>query len=510
MTVRDEPLVRDLLRPANLPDGGDRVEFVATHGSFVFLTERSVYKVKRAKDYGFFDYSTLGARKHFCELEVSLNRRTAPDVYLGVLSVTRDARGYSLTRGGETVDYAVHMRRLPDARSARALVAAGNLLARDLAAVARFAADFYRRVQAYPPDPRPLEESIAENFAQVQPFVGRFVGGEEWGAIRAAQKAWLARSADRLAMRPRRDGHGDLRLEHVYLLPDGPLLIDCIEFAERLRIGDAALDAAFLAMDLHAWGRADLAAGFLARFAYESDDYGLYPLIDGYMSYRAVVRAKVACFVAADAATPPAVAARKAAEARAFFTLARSLLEVRHPSPCLIGIGGLIAAGKSTLADEVSRRTGTPVVSADATRKWLAGIARDERGSPALYTAETDARVHDELLARANDVLASGRSVIIDTTFRTRGLRERARRAAHAHGGSFLLVECRAPEAVLRARLRARAGGVSDAREAQLDAFLAGYDAPDELPPDERSIVDTTEPLDDCVARIERTLAKSR
>lgn len=327
--LREHPLVKDLLRGENLPGRPDRVELRFTHGSFVFLTRTDVFKVKRAKDYGFFDFTTLEAREHDCREEVRLNRRTAPDVYLGVVAVRRDERGHSLVRGGEIVDWAVHMRRLPDDRSAQALVECGALTRARLAELAAFLARFYARAEERDPDPQALVSSFEENFAQVRPFAGRYLDAERLARLERRQRAWLAEHADLVERRPARDGHGDLRLEHVYFLEEGIAIIDCIEFCERFRIGDPALDVAFLAMDLHWRGRADLANALFEAFAERSGDFGFAPLVGGYLSYRATVRAKVACFVADDPETPRARAARKVEEARALLNLALRLLDER-------------------------------------------------------------------------------------------------------------------------------------------------------------------------------------
>jgi len=322
-----QPLVVDLSRPENLPGAPPRIEFLFTHGSLVFRTGTDVYKLKRPRDYGFFDYTTLEARRHFCDEELRLNRRTAPDVYLDVLPVFRDARGHSLVRPGEIVDWAVHMRQLPDEASALALLRAGRLGAAEIEAFAARLAGFYEQAAPAPANPAGLARSVEENFTQCRAFVPHLLDASTLEAVERGQRAWLAAHSARLAARPARDGHGDLRLEHVYLLEQGPVIIDCIEFADRFRLGDPALDAAFLAMDLERCGHGALAELLLARLAYESDDYDAYPLLDGYESYRATVRCKVAGLVATDAATASAAAARKAGEARAFLELARTLVE---------------------------------------------------------------------------------------------------------------------------------------------------------------------------------------
>ena len=165
MADQDEnQLVADLKRPENLPGPADEVEFISTHISLVFRTSTAVFKIKRAKNYGFLDYSTKEARERFCWAEVTLNRRLAPDVYLDVLPVHRDARGYSLTRSGDVVDHAVHMKRLPDDRSALSLLQRGALLPADLERLADRLARFYRAEEARAETSGNLRASVEENF----------------------------------------------------------------------------------------------------------------------------------------------------------------------------------------------------------------------------------------------------------------------------------------------------------------------------------------------------------
>jgi aminoglycoside phosphotransferase family enzyme/predicted kinase len=503
MADQDEhQLVDDLKRPENLPGSAGQVEFISTHISLVFRTAAAVFKVKRAKNYGFLDYSTKELRERFCRAEVTLNRRLAPDVYLDVLPVYRDASGYSLVRPGEVVDHAVHMKRLPDDRSALSLLRCGALVPSDLERLADRLARFYRTEEARPETSGNLRASVEENFEQLRPFVGRFVSDRLVGELESLQREWLARSTGLLASRLSRDGHGDLRLEHVYVMPEGLIAIDCIEFLDRFRIADPALDVAFLAMDLARNGRRELGEFFLGRFAYESDDYDFFPLADGYMSYRACVRAKVACFLAADESTPADRARRKEGEAREYFELAGHLARGPSARPIVFAVGGLIGSGKSTVAEQLSRSTGAPLVSADATRKFLAGIPREERGGPSIYSGPFSERVREELLRRGARVLESGRPVILDTTFVSRDYRRHARELASRFGAAFLFVECRAPEHVLRERLRARTGGVSDAREDLLQRFLRAREPATELPPEERMVVDTTRSAEAAVAEI--------
>lgn len=499
-------LVDDLLRPeAYPPPRPAQVSLVTTHISWVFLTDHDVWKLKRPVTYGFLDYASVERRRYFCEEEVRLNRRLAPDVYLGVVPLRFDRGRYAFAADGPIVDHAVRMRRLPAEAGADALLRLGALTPAHLARLAGRLARFYAEAApAAAGDPLDaLGANVTENFDQVRPFVGRFVPPATFEVVRAWQLGWLERRADRFRARSAqgrvREGHGDLRLEHVYFESEAaePLVIDAIEFNERFRTGDVAADVAFLAMELAGRGRKDLAASFLGAFALESNDYGLYAVIDFYLSYRAWVRGKVACFLAADPSTPPEKAARKSAEAQALFALAESSTHgAVEPGP-VIAVGGLIGAGKSTLATALGQSLGLPVIASDRTRKYLAGVAPTARAPEEAYASAFSRRTFDELFRRAEVVAGSGRGVILDATFGGRPLRQRARELARRHGRPFRFVEATCDEATLRERLRRRAGGpsVSDATEDLLDRLRGEFEPVTELAPAEHVRVDTTAPL---------------
>jgi aminoglycoside phosphotransferase family enzyme/predicted kinase len=508
------PLVTDLRRAdAYPPPTPTRVDLVTTHISWVFLTDHDVWKVKRPVDYGFVDYTRLEQRRHFCDEEVRLNRRLAPGVYLGVEPVRLGPAGHALTGDGPIVDYAVHMRRLPDAASAEALLRSGALTHDHLWLIAATLARFYATSPATPHygSIKAIEANVAENFDQVRPFVGRFLPAATFDAVRDWQVGFLGGHADRFKARIEqariRDGHGDLRLEHVYLEGPTPLVLDCIEFNERFRMGDVASDAGFLAMELDARARSGLAASFLGRFALESNDYDLYDVIDFYLSYRAWVRAKVAAFLAADPSTPTDKAGRKTDEARRLFTLAEAYTRPAWPGP-VVAVGGVIGTGKTVLAEALARALPLPVVASDRTRKWLAGVAPTERAPVSAYEADVSRRTFDEVFRRADVVLRSGRGVILDATFRARALRRRARDLAERYGRRFLFVETTCDDATLRQRLKRRAAGpsVSDATEALLARVCAEFEPVTDLTPSEHLTVRTTEPAATLVEAVRRAL----
>jgi aminoglycoside phosphotransferase family enzyme/predicted kinase len=515
------PLVRDLLRPqawgaaSSLP-----VALRTTHASWVFLVGEDAWKVKRPVDFGFLDFRTLAARRRFCEDEVRLNRRLAPDVYLGVEPVRASPGGLSITAPGPIVDWAVHMRRLPDEASAAAMLAADTLTADHLAALAETLADFHRRVPATPAfgGPEAMGANVDENFAQVQPFVGDVVDAATFDEVRRFHGGALAERRERFTARVEqgriREGHGDLRLEHVYFLPPpaGVVAIDCIEFNDRFRCGDVAGEAAFLAMELEVARRPDLAAGFVARFVEASDDFGLYGVLDFYLSYRAWVRGKVAAFVAADPAADAPLQARKREEARRDFALARAFVGPPMDPPFLVAVGGVIGSGKSTVAAALGRALAVPVVSTDRTRKAIAGLSPTERGAAGLYSDAAVEATYEQVLRRAGEVLASGRGAILDATFSARRWRTAAAAAADAVGARFVHVETHcADAAVLKERLRRRRTepSLSDATDAELDMLAARYEPVRASEPGLHLAVDTSGAVEPAVASALRALERA-
>jgi len=482
---------------------------ITTHLSVVRVLEHDVYKRKRPLDLGFVDFRTLEARKAACEAEVRLNARLAPDVYLGVVPV-RDE--------GTIVDYAVHMRRLPDDARADEMLARGALGHAEIARVADVIAAFHAGAEGGPEIARfgtaeAVAYNVEENFRQTEATIGDYLSGEQAAELRAFQRGVLrerdAVFAERVARGRVRDGHGDLRLEHVYFEDaDAPIVIDCIEFADRFRFADVCADVAFLSMDLAAHGRVDLAEAFLAHYARASNDYDLYELVDFYESYRATVRGKVSAILARDATVDDGTRAEAARAARRAFLVAVAAERRSILRPAVVAVGGLIASGKSTVADLVARETSAPVVEADRTRKHMLRVPAtqrlDERAWSGAYDPKLTELVYAEVLRRADVVLRTGRPVVLDASFRSPAMRRAARELAARHGVPFRFVECRAPEGTCRERLarRERETHVSDGRVAIFDAFAARYEPPRELPPEELLVLDTTRSLPETLAAL--------
>jgi uncharacterized protein len=507
-------------------------ELRETHISWVFMFERVVLKVKKPVDFGFVDFSTLERRRSACEAEVALNARLAPGVYLGLVPILQkpdgrvqfgsvgEAAGYpaTSTMDGEIIDWAVQMRRLLDRERADQLLAAGRLGAGDIERLAGRLAGFHAAAEAgahIDPfgSPAAIGFNVRENFTQAGRALREVVTAREADQVEAQQLGFLeeygALFERRVRARRIRDGHGDLRLEHVYFHEqEPPLVLDCIEFNERFRYADVCSDIAFLAMDLTWHGRTDLAELFLATYARESDDYDLYSVVDFYESYRAYVRAKICAIGYGSASLGLEARERLERDARRYLLLALAAERPRIEPPRLIAIGGIIASGKSTLAEALGKRLSVPVISSDRTRKALLGVAatspvHDQPWTDA-YSEERTEQVYAEVMRRAEVVLDSGRSVIVDASFRTREMRERARRTARALGAEFVFVECRVPIEVSRCRLHARAlaPSVSDGRSEILDEFIERYEPVVELDATEHVVIHSAGPVSDSLGQL--------
>jgi len=509
----------DLLRPSAFPGRppGD-VRLAETHASWVFLVGDDVYKVKKPVDLGFLDFRTLERRRAACEAEVRLNARLAPRVYLGVCPVRLGPDGVHTVEGdGDTVDWAVHMRRLDDRTRADELLARGELRGESIDAIARQLAAFHATARCDAETssfgtPYGIEANVLENFAQTRSGVARHVRPAEALEIEVQQTAFIHDHTDvlqaRIDAQRVRDGHGDLRLEHVYLEGSRATIIDCIEFNDRFRFADVCADLAFLSMDLAWHGRVDLAERLLARYARESDDFDLYAVVDFYESYRAYVRAKVSMFLAADEGADDALRMRADAEARRYLLLALSAGRRALVQPMLVCVGGIVASGKSTIADHLGSELGAPVVEADRTRKHMLGVDPGVHLQAGSWTGAYDPafteRVYAELLRRAGVVLESGRPVVLDASFRSREMRRKARDLAEVHRVPFRFVECRASPEVSRERLARREveAGVSDARLSLLEEFRSHFEPPDEISPSERVSLDTARPVEESLAQL--------
>ena len=505
------PSLRD-----DLAEGAD--ELRETHISWVFLRGHEVFKVKKPVSMGFLDFTTIDERKKACEAEVELNARSSPDVYLGLVPVTRDASGrHRLGGEGETVDWAVHMRRLRDGDRADSRLAEGTLSVAQVDAIASYVADFHARCRADEQTSSfgsvgAIAVNVRENFVQTRAVIAEHLSPAEAAEIEEWQLSFLRDNEPLFEARRRegrvRDGHGDLRLEHVYFESGEVRVIDCIEFNERFRYADVCADLAFLSMDLAWHDRVDLAERLLATYARDTGDFDLYPLVDFYESYRAYVRGKIASFVLASKDLAHGARERAAKEARRYFLLALAAERTPVVPPVVIAVGGLLASGKSTISDRLGAVLGAPHVNSDRVRKQLLGARPTERLYEGAWSGAYDPKLTEQVYAEcyraARVVVSSGRPVILDASFRSPEMRAAARAIASELGVPFRFVECRLDPAICRVRLKERdmTTSISDGRLEIFDDFLKKWQPPNELDPEEHVVVDTSRAIEESLATL--------
>jgi aminoglycoside phosphotransferase family enzyme/predicted kinase len=471
-------LIEALSDPRAYPHSAETVEVRQTHISAVFLAGPFAYKVKKPVDMGFLDFSTLEKRRHYCEEEVRLNRRLAPAVYLGVVPVIRRGKTLHIGGGGEAVEWAVKMTRLQDNATLEALLRRGAVAPALVEALARKVARFHASAEGGEHVAKfgrfeVVGANARENFAQAAAQVGTTVHAAVFERLKILTELELDRRRlfieDRARRGAPRDTHGDLRLDHVYCLPDHDqpddmAVIDCIEFNERFRYADPVADMAFLVMDLAFQGRRDLARVFAAAYFREAGDEEGRGLLPFYTAYRAVVRAKVEGFELVEAEIDAAERETALVRARAHWLTALAELEEPRRRPCLLLVGGLPGTGKSTLARGLAGRTGFQVIRSDVVRKELAtGVGRQEDVYTDIYTPAWDDRTYAECVRRAERLLFEGRRVLIDATFRQERMRRLVLDAAHRWAVPALFFLCEADPGAVRARLERRRGDASDA-----------------------------------------------
>ena len=325
------PFLQALLNPARYDHQASEVQLVQTHISSVLLVGDYVYKFKKPVNFGFLDFSDLDKRRFYCEQELLLNRRLCPDIYLDLVTVTRQSDGsFALNGKGEVVEYGVKMARMPEERMMVHLIQRGELDAVHIESLVGVLCDFYRRAEDGPEiaafgTAEAVAVNVLENFEQTQGFVGQgALTAEQFERISQYARKVLSNEelfAQRIAGGHIRDCHGDLYSANI-CLADKVYIFDCIEFNQRFRYCDVASDVAFLAMDLDFHGLEPLSVSFIEQFTRQSNDGELLRMLNFYKCYRAYVRGKIGLFTAADAAVDPSVRESCQAQAAQYFRLA--------------------------------------------------------------------------------------------------------------------------------------------------------------------------------------------
>ncbi len=475
-----ETLVQCLLDPGCWPAGGGDRRRVDTHISTVLLAGERAFKIKKPLDLGFLDFRSLDARRHACEEEMRLNSRFAPEIYLGVAAITGTPTAPLIGEQGNPIDWAVVMRRFdPDAILSHQ---AASLSPDLVEALARRVAAVHAQAPACGPDdpygtPDAAYRPMADNFGQLQ------AAAPEHSATLERLAAWTLEQRDRLAAtvgRRRAEGrvrecHGDLHLGNVALIDGEPVVFDALEFDPALRWIDCINDIAFMLMDLQARGRPELAHRFLDGYLQDSGDYAGLEVLQYYLVYRALVRAKIAAIRLGQPLDPTERAAA-AAEMNEYILLAARLAVPARGA--IVMTHGVSGSGKSFTAAGLTGPLPAVRIRSDVERKRLLGLSAGQDAT-ALggYAEALTERTYRQLAELAGRVAAAGYVAVADATYLRRAQRDGLRAVAERTGVPLLILDCDATPEVLRARILARRSehdNVSDAGLEVLERQLAG------------------------------------
>jgi len=508
-------LVKALLEPKAYPEAPQRIELVQTQMSFVFLTDEDeyVYKVKKPVNLGFLDYTTLEKRRFYCQKEVELNRRLCPEVYLGVVPITRDRNNIFVEGKGEIIEYAVKMRRLPQEAMMDVLLVKNQVSPEMITAVAQKLAEFHQRAETNTNisafgNIKVITKNTEENFNQTEKYIGKTTSPDRYQHIKNYTESFIEKNAPLFRRRIKegriRDCHGDVHAAHICFASD-ICIYDCIEFNDRFRYCDVASEVAFLAMDLDHYGQADLSRSFVNAYIDRCQDEELRKLLNFYKCYRAYVRGKVESFKLDDPYIAPDEKRQALEMASSYFDLAHAYTRSR---PILLITTGLVGTGKTALAQALAKRLGLVVISSDVTRKQLAGIPvtehRFDEFDTGIYSAEFSGKTYDKMFSQTKDFLGDGGSVIIDASFIKAGERLKAKRLAEEMRADFFIVECSLDEKTIKQRLarRLEEGSTSDGRWEIYQPQKRAFDPVVEVPPQNHVIIDTSKPVEENIRQV--------
>lgn len=470
---QQEVLLANLQRAELFPHPVDRFELLQTHISWVLLTGPYAYKFKKPVNLGFLDFSTLELRKHFCEEELRLNRRFAPQLYLEVIDVCGSHEKPVLNDTGPVIEYAVKMKQFPQSAQLDEVLANGNLTMQHIDGLADTVAAFHQTTSQAGSDTHygrveQVYQPVQENFEHIrhspagQQFAARLDALEAWCQLQFKQLQNIFRARkDRGFIR---EGHGDMHLRNLALLGEEVVLFDCLEFNPALRWIDVINDIAFLLMDLDDRGQDKMAWRFLNRYLEHTGDYQGIKLLWFYKVYRALVRAKVDAIRLAQPHLSQTELNKTHADFLGYIELAEQYTQV--PSPVLSITRGVSGSGKTTYSQDLLEIMGAIRIRSDVERKRLFSA------NTKLYSKETTQQVYQYLAEQAEELLSAGYHVIVDATFINIEQIEIFLQLATKHSVPFHILEFNAKPDTLRKRIRQRRQDYSDATVSVLEQQL--------------------------------------
>ncbi len=477
------PLIQSLMNPGIYDHPVKRCRLIETHISWVILTGTYAYKLKKPLNLGFLDFSSLTQRRFFCEEELRLNQRLAPDLYLSVESITGAVDHPVFNGSGDPIEYAVKMAEFSQNAQMDRLLSKGRLKPEHMDALAKMISGFHRQAAIVDPgqsygDAKAVQKPVLENFAQIRKYLScpddrRLLDELEYwtqSAIRKLTPVFAGRKAkDKI-----RECHGDLHLKNLAWLNGGPVAFDCIEFNPNLRWIDVINDAAFLVMDLLDRSRPDLAWRFFNRYLETGGDYDGISVFRFYVVYRALVRAKIHGIRMGQADVSPTGRTLAERACRDYLCLACKTISPRA-TPLIITCGPS-ASGKSTLTQPLLEQLGAIRLRSDVERKRIHGIDPNQSASASrgqgIYSGQANRRTFDYLVRLAGQILDAGYPVIVDASFLDQSHRYPFEKLAAEKQADYIILDFRTSANELRRRIAKRTGDVSDANLSILEHQL--------------------------------------
>lgn len=481
-----QQLIKALQNPALFNHDTGEFKLYQTHISWVLLTGDYAYKIKKPMDFGFLNFTTLEKRKFFCEQEVALNKRLAPDLYLDVLPISGSEDAPLLGDDSAPFEYAIRMKQFDGDRLLSNLQAEGLVTTTHIDSLASQIADFHAEIRQADDsmalgDPAEVLAPAQQNFDQIREMLNEKAQLDQLSQLEGWMQDTFTRLEPLFAQRKAggmvRECHGDIHLGNVALIQesdnDEVALFDCIEFNDEFRWIDVISDAGFLVMDLEARGETKLARHFINQYLELTGDYQGIQLLPFYKAYRAMVRAKVTRFMLLDPALDDATRSSFEADYQRYIDLAESYTVFEQPF--MLITHGVSGSGKSSVSRAVIQELGVIRIRSDVERKRLFGLSADQDSRSELdagiYTPEATERTYDKLAELADCVIHSATPVIIDATNLKRWQRDALRDKAEQLGVPALTLSFTASEATLERRIKKRLAAGSDASEADLSVL---------------------------------------
>ena len=482
--MKQSNLLENLKNPSLYDNDIKNIKILQTHISYVVLTGKYAYKIKKPVNFGFLDFSTLEKRKYYCNEELRLNKRLCPDIYIDIVPITIKDNNLQIDGDGKVVEYALKMKEF----SQKDIMA--NLLKQEkideyiIDIICNILTDFYKRSEHSKEINKfglveNVKKNTDENFQQTESVIDVTIKRNLFDFIKSNTNNFLKRKEDLFNERIENDHicdcHGDLHSGNIVVSRKNVCIFDCIEFNKRFRFSDITSDIAFFAMDLDYQGYPYLSSYFIKKYIEESNDLINSSLLNFYKCYRAYVRGKVIGFRLDDKNIDNNEITQIKSSAKKYFELSfyysklfsRSLKKIK---PLLFITSGLTGTGKTTVANKISVDYDAHLVSTDSVRKDIEGINKFERHHDAyntgLYSPEKMLFTYNKIFEKADKILKNGENVILDATFKNKDLRDRAKNIAFKNNSYFLIINCTCPEDKVKLYLekRVKKKSISDGR----------------------------------------------